>query len=459
MYGAVTTQNQQDSEKIEGSIHRFFATFKLGTILNRCGIKKTKGIPAAMILMAIFSLSFAGKNIFRSMAQNPDAPFGKDVAYDFLKDPSFNWRKALLFLAVNILATINGLTGEIRKKVAIVDDSPYDRSRSKNVELLAKVYDHAAKKFIKGFRLLSVCWSDGVSLIPLDFALLSSREIKNRFQGITKTLDKRTCGYKRRLEALTKATDLLQSMMQRILSYYIRVDYILMDSWFAWPKVICDLHSCAPVICMLKKTSKVLYEFGGLNLDVKAIYRRLKKRPGRAGILTHAFVTISGGIPAKLVFVRDRRKKDWLVILSTDVDLPDEEIVQLYGRRWDIEVFFKMAKQHLKLVKEIQARDFDSLIAHTTIVFMRYQFLAYEQRIRADKRTFGQLFHLVYDEVADITFLESLHRILSMAIDKLRSAGEFSENAYRILIDTIMGEAVRFFGLDSGQCQRAATAT
>ncbi len=33
-----------------------------------------------------------------------------------------------------------------------------------------------------------------------------------------------------------------------------------------------------------------------------------------------------------------------------------------YSKRWDIDVFFKIAKQHLKLIKEIQCRDFDSLI-------------------------------------------------------------------------------------------------
>ena len=74
-----------------------------------------------------------------------------------------------------------------------------------------------------------------------------------------------------------------------------------------------------------------------------------------------------GDISSKLVFVRDRRKKDWLVLISTNPELSNEEIVRLYGRRWDIEVFFKMAKQHLKLVKEIQTRDFDSLVAHTSI--------------------------------------------------------------------------------------------
>ena len=88
-------------------------------------------------------------------------------------------------------------------------------------------------------------------------------------------------------------------------------------------------------------------------------------------------MTLGQKIPARLVFVRNRRNKDWLVIISTDTRLPDDDIVRIYGKRWDIEVFFKMAKQHLELVKEIQSRDFDALIAHTSIVFMRYMFLAY----------------------------------------------------------------------------------
>jgi hypothetical protein len=257
---------------------------------------------------------------------------------------------------------------------------------------------------------------------------------------------------------MEKATDLVNYMVGRILSYRIKFNYILMDSWFCRPKVICGLHQYAPVIGMVKKTSKVLYDFNGRQLDVKSIYRRLSKRRGRAQILSYAMISV-GDISSKLVFVRDRRKKDWLVLISTNPELSNEEIVRLYGRRWDIEVFFKMAKQHLKLVKEIRTRDFDSLVAHTSIVFVRYQFLAYEQRIQTDNRTFGQIFYCIYDEMADIAFYESLQRILTMAIDKLRKAGEFSEKIYHKLIDVVMGQAVKLLGLESNQCQiSAATA-
>jgi IS4 transposase len=68
------------------------------------------------------------------------------------------------------------------------------------------------------------------------------------------------------------------------------------------------------------------------------------------------------------VFERHRHKRDWLAVLSTKVDLPNEEIVRIHGKRWDIEVCFKMLKQHLRLEKEAQMRDYDGLIGHATVV-------------------------------------------------------------------------------------------
>lgn len=43
-------------------------------------------------------------------------------------------------------------------------------------------------------------------------------------------------------------------------------------------------------------------------------------------------------IPAKFVYVRNKSKrKDWLVIVSTDTALSEEEIIRVYGKRWGID--------------------------------------------------------------------------------------------------------------------------
>jgi len=83
------------------------------------------------------------------------------------------------------------------------------------VELLAWVHDHDANRSLKGFKLMTLGWSDGVSFLPLDFILCSSSKASKRLQGIRKELDKRCCGYKRRLEAMAKSTEHLESMVKR----------------------------------------------------------------------------------------------------------------------------------------------------------------------------------------------------------------------------------------------------
>ncbi len=101
------------------------------------------------------------------------------------------------------------------------------------------------------------------------------------------------------------------------------------------PATIVNISQHLPVICMVKKTPKVLYGFEGRRCDLMAIYRHLKKRWGRAKILVSVIVKLKGEHRAKVVFVRDRSKKDWLALLSTDIHLPDEDIVRIYGKRWD----------------------------------------------------------------------------------------------------------------------------
>jgi hypothetical protein len=156
-------------------------------------------------------------------------------------------------------------------------------------------------------------------------------------------------------------------------------------------------------------------------------------------------------VAAKLVFVRDRRKKDWLAMLSTDIDLSAEDIVRIYGKRWDIEVFFKMAKQHLNLAKEIQCRDFDALIAHTSIVFMRYMFLTYQCRMETDHRTFGDLFYACCEEAVDISFMKALYRILTLAADQLKQLGAFCEKTAAAFFDAIMDTALQCVGLSKNK--------
>jgi len=94
--------------------------------------------------------------------------------------------------------------------------------------------------------------------------------------------------------------------------------------------------------------------------------------------------------------------------------------IRLYGRKWDIEVFFKTCKSVLKLSSEYHGLSYDALTSHVSIVFARYIFLAYLNRMETDERSFGDLFYAVVDELADITFDHALSLIVSVLIDSVR---------------------------------------
>ncbi|MEA4872363.1 MAG: hypothetical protein VB076_06070 [Synergistaceae bacterium] len=50
-------------------------------------------------------------------------------------------------------------------------------------------------------------------------------------------------------------------------------------------------------------------------------------------------------IHARLVYVHNRSKhKDYLVLISTDMPLLEEETIRIDGKCWDIEVFFNVSK-------------------------------------------------------------------------------------------------------------------
>lgn len=431
-------------QDLQGRIDDFMAKFKIGTLLNRCGIRKLRGISPLFVLRAVFELAFVGRNIYTGIHHASPTRMGKDVVYRFLSSSRSNWRRFLGLLAQTVIKGLfEPLTDEKREKVLVLDTTVYNRSRSRCVELLSRVRDHCTGLYLNGFRALTLGWSDGASFVPVDHAVLSSRKQKNRLQGITKEMDRRTCGALRRKEALLKTTDLIVPMVKRALALFIQAKYLLMDSWFSFPSVVRSVMGLIHVICMAKNTPKVFYEVAGQFLTLSQIHRKLRKRRGKAKIKGSVVVGIGEGKSAKLVFVRSRRSgTKWLALLCTDLSLPDEEVVRIYGKRWDIEVFFKMAKHYLKLDSEIQVRDFDAIVAHSTIVMIRYVFLAVEQRMSSDERTIGGLFLAAGEEIRDLSLAEALVRILSLAWDRVRDYYATSEQLILEIIECTMREAL-----------------
>jgi hypothetical protein len=146
------------------------------------------------------------------------------------------------------------------------------------------------------------------------------------------------------------------------------------------------------------------------------------------------------------VYVRDRKnKKDWIALISTDMSLSEEEIIRLYGKRWDIEVFFKICKTYLRLGKEFQCLSYDALTAHTAVVFTRYMILAIEKRQKEDPGALGELFFTCFDELADIQFAEALELILGLLREILKEVLFLSNDLIDQIIEAFISKLPEYY--------------
>ena len=208
------TQATQNDKQISKSIKRFFARFHVSSALKASNAYKKKGVPVMEIFQYLFLLIFSNRSMYMNLITGRNTPdFAKDTVYRFMKMIQINWIRFTTILSARIIRdAIFPLDSEERANVFIIDDSMFERNRSKKAELLAKVYDHAKHKYLFGFRMLTLGWSDGSSFLPVNSILLSTENRKNRINEATE-VDKRTVGYKRRKLSLEKGTQAMLTLL------------------------------------------------------------------------------------------------------------------------------------------------------------------------------------------------------------------------------------------------------
>lgn len=443
MDNSITQANQNDKQ-ISKSIKRFFMRFHISSALKAANAYKKKGIPVVEVFQYLFLLIFSNRSMYMSLITGRNTPgFAKDTVYRFMKMLQINWIRFTTLLASRIIRdAIVPLDSGERKNVLIIDDSMFERNRSKKVELLSKAYDHANHRYRFGFRMLTLGWSDGSTFLPVNSVLLSSESKKNRINEAA-DVDKRTAGYRRRMLSMQKGTLAMLELLKVTKKATIPASYVLFDSWFSSPSTLHAVKSIGyDVIGMVKKTPKMFFRYNGEDMSLISIYGKNKKRRGRSRYLLSVLVDVvkdGESIPAKVVYVRNRNKrKEYLCLICTDPSLDENEIIRIYGKRWDIEVFFKVCKSYLNLSRECNSLSYDAMTAHTAVVFTRYMMLSLESRESGDNRSLGELFLYFSDEMADITWIQAFHMLLQMFRSILKDNTELTEEKINELVDAFM---------------------
>lgn len=402
-----------------------------------------------MVLFAyIFAKMFNNRSFYMQLKTGSfNENFSKNTYYRFLENTKANWLRFTTLLSADVINTrIRNLTSD--EGCFIIDDTLYGRSGCKKTELVSKVFDHNSGTFKIGYRLMTLGLSDGRTFMPINSALLASSDPNNVYCG-SKKFDKRSLAGKRRIIAQSKGTDVCIELLKYALKSKHKAKYVLFDTWFSSPCQLAKIKNMGlDCIAMLKSKAKTRYLYNGELLTLKEIYSSCKKRPGNSRYKLSVKVKLNTqeDVEAKIIFLKNKNnRKEWIAIICTEASLDEAEIQRIYGKRWSIEVFFKTCKSLLGLCNEYHGLSYDALTAHVAFVFSRYMLLALEKRNKADERTLGELFYLMFDEMADISLAEAVQLITEAMFNSVKEIISLSEEKLFNLMTNFIDKLPKFY--------------
>ena len=383
---------------LKNPIYQTIRLLGIKTILKQANfIKKREGVALYLVVLHFVYMLVMNKKISTFINQSNES-FKKDVYYRLLQNSSYNWRKLLSLTTLKIVKLLHKLQNPSSIKVLIIDDTVEGKTGKYIEGSRDALWSNKEKRKIRGINVVSLNYSDGYSNFMLDFAIAMGNYARVKFEEFTQEIDTRTTAYKRRLELLKGKSQIAIDMVKRAIKSGIQADYLLVDSWYSKPAFIKEMNDLGlRVISRIANNNKI-WNFSAKEKTLNAIYEKYKKlkvpKVGTYGkkIKFKYFSVVvdhknAGNI--KIVFLKTKEKL--IPIASTDLDISDEEIIEIYKRRWDIEQGYKDLRQHFGFGKE-ENRIYEALIARITLSFFSYNIVSYINRVNHEPKTLGGLF-------------------------------------------------------------------
>ena len=396
---------------------------QISKLLTKSNIKGKSGKSFYEVFQFLLLLVFQNCNLYHFLnSKKKDTAFSKNTYYRFLNNVSFNWVKFISLLAAKVTAYLDKLTKAKRVMCLVLDDSVITRERSKKVELLSYVFNHVIGKTVKGFNLLTLGWTDGYSFIPVGFNMMASAKESKRIVQANQSIDKRSNGGKARKNAVLQKPEAAMQLIHNALNVGIKASYVLMDTWFTNEPLIANILTEGLDVIGMLKDNKQCYIYKNKKYNLKQLGKLVSFNQTCNILFSIRVRTGKKNIPVKLVFVRNRNNyNEYIVLLSTDCTLSNEEIVRIYGNRWSIEVFFRASKSLLDLGSEFQGLSYDMTVSSTAIVFTRYILLEWLRRKKNDEKTICELFYVCCDDIQDMEFTTALKQLLELLANGLKN--------------------------------------
>jgi len=383
---------------LKNPIYQTIQILNIKSILKNANfVKKREGDSPYLVVIHFVYMLVMNKKISTFRHQSNES-YKKDTYYRLLQNSSYNWRKLLSLTTGKILKLLHKVQDAKAVKVLIIDDTVEGKTGKYIEGSRDALWSNKEKRNIRGINVVSLNYSDGYSNLMLDFTIAMGNYARVKFEEFTQELDVRTIAYKRRLEIMNGKSQIAIDMVKRALKSGVYADYLLVDSWYSKPVFMKEMNDLGlKVISRIANNNKI-WNFREKEKTLNALYEKFKNLKiskastyGKKIKFTYFSVIVEHKNVGKIKIVFIKTKEKLIPIASTDLEISDEEIIEIYKRRWDIEQGYKELREHFGFGKE-ENRIYEALVARITLSFFTYNIVSYINRINHEPKTIGGLF-------------------------------------------------------------------
>ena len=229
-----------------------------------------------------------------------------------------------------------------------------------------------------------------------------------------KDRSKESAGYQRKLEADQSKSGNVINMLRRAIKRGFDFEYVLFDSWFFSKEILASIesfHSRSIKLIAMVKMNKTLYRdcLDDKELKANELRKKYRGKSKRSRKFNARYIKVPvwyDNRRVNLFFIRIGSGGKWKCMITNDLSLNFNKLMETYHIRWSIEVFYKDAKQYLQLGR-CQCNNFDSQVGAATLAMMQYIMLLLYKQMH-----YGQSLGSIFDLLGTQAQQENISRYL-----------------------------------------------
>lgn len=445
------------------SISEIFSLFKLSSLLLKCKINKSKGHSILSMLFSFLLIILENSNSVQNGILKLNVKNIKTPINDMLNNHCFHWRNLLYSVAKQFSKLCP--TADLKDNFIAFDDTTKKKS-GKKTDKISWFYDHSKNVYFKGFQNVTAVWSNGKSVIPVDFEFKIGKKIISNV--LNKFYPKGSHIEQRVRFAKEKKTDIVIRMIKRIRQRRLPFKFILWDSWYNCSKsfnyIFDKLIPEGKVLISMLKNGNQKYRLGSRYFNLNELYTRAGKwftDPDSGIKYKYIYISLLDAKSnkkiekrstiglVKICFFKYPKVKKWKAILCTDIEIHELDVLKMYLKRWSIECIFKDIRQYFGY-DQSKSSNYSAMVADLTIRYVFYIMFCHRKEKR-ENIPMGQILFDFYQELYDswlTTFVEVMFkRFVSHFIDYAIELGytnliDLKQNIDKIIIDFFEKEVI-----------------